>query len=1172
MGCSITYRNKVTKVFEEAGFSGKTLNTEVDNFIANKKKELLGSVKVDSNDSNLFTDVIAEIPLETVGSILGNVIGIDDSFSAEEGVVSEHTKAMMAQAEMLSEVLGADTKIATELKLYANDLQVNKGSYDLDKDIIEATASIVEQGESNAVEVFMHEVMHSLIEKVLRDPKNYQLLLDVRELRKDSLKHNDYTLFLNPNRAPTSVDIDRAKELFRYSHQTTESEFLAYVSTNERVMNSVSKLDMDSTNPIKNTTNIRTRTIVKEFNKAVKKYKFDGKNNQEVAADIYRSLLEAKNRKEAETPITDYIEDKVNKADDWVVGKTEKALGVDMTTVDGVVYESQGWASKFIEGVRDTKYVQQAKAIRPLYDSVLPAITNTASNFNKDFFELFNKTKEEVNKLSVDLKSNAKATMEVNLKLNDVPMEQREAARRVMLDTDISNMYNQEGILGMLKNPSVIDKEIEATIQVGTKKRLSKEVIEAAELLGVKLATGVHVSTDQFINAAEISMKFKSSDAGAIDRLASLYALKYIRKEDAELVVEAIEKHPEAIKHTVDLYRAEIFKLINEVYDGQTLMFEKGWKQDGYTNKKKVEVVSSKDLRKMQKLGYKRVSRGRNEDLSVALGYDMYDMVVDDFTPPRMEGLMSTINIHAEGLSAKKILEDQGLDEVEISTALKKMSKEKVKIIRGKDGLINLDLMPNRGIPIRSSDGSIIDIKYRLSYDDRVKYVGMDSDIAETIASTLGTISHRSTSIATNMKAVDYLLKFRDMYKEDHGKDFVFIRPSSEEELSKGKPYEFADAWDKIPHYTKAYIASKDKGAEGIYVHRSHLNNTFGYDKLSITKFERLKKSPIMHVVATRVEAILQEVTKYSKFVAIVLSPAVILGNHSSNALTTMVLANIGPKDYMKRYKNAWVEIESYLKDINELKRLEQEDVAKKDDSAEAKRLRRNHMQDLAIRVAASPMDILVKDGQHSTIIEDLDIGGVKIKGKSNIKSRDQIRGWISKGYNKLPKNGQKFFDEMYVTEDSATRSLITKLTTYSDLGSKLVVVTKALEDGKKGGSPKMQSVLNELNSVFVNYGHLDSKYVQYANDIGVMEYTKFFMRTMPATARLIAKMPVKMASLAGVGVGVNEVTGYSQSSIIESTFDPFTGLVNRSIIADHRDSVERVGDMMTPAYIGLFI
>jgi len=289
---------------------------------------------------------------------------------------------------------------------------------------------------------------------------------------------------------------------------------------------------------------------------------------------------------------------------------------------------------------------------------------------------------------------------------------------------------------------------------------------------------------------------------------------------------------------------------------------------------------------------------------------------------------------------------------------------------------------------------------------------------------------------------------------------------------------------------------------------------------------------------------------------------------------TTMALAGIkSPLSYATRYVEAWKDIERYLSDSNKLKMLEQEHFAKSGKDVKADKIRLGKIRDLAIRVADNPLDILVRAGQHSTIVEDLNIDGDKIRNKKVIRSKDQIHGWIQKGYDKLPGAGQKLFDELYITENSSTRSFLTKLTTYSDLGAKMVTITKALEEGKKRDTEDMQLLINDLDAAFVNYDHIDSKYVQYLNDIGGVEYTKFFMRTMPAAVKFSAQMPLKMAGFIGINDLMHSTFHTKEiGSIMDSTMDPIQGMINRSMLSPSRDRLDDLGQTLQPALItGLF-
>jgi hypothetical protein len=142
--------------------------------------------------------------------------------------------------------------------------------------------------------------------------------------------------------------------------------------------------------------------------------------------------------------------------------------------------------------------------------------------------------------------------------------------------------------------------------------------------------------------------------------------------------------------------------------------------------------------------------------------------------------------------------------------------------------------------------------------------------------------------------------------------------------------------------------------------------------------------------------------------------------------------------------------------------------------------------------------------------------------------------------FDKIPKPIQNISKGLAMTHDTKMYQLMKELTQMSDLTSRIVVSEFKQSKGMTEGD-----ALNLVDSTFINYDIPSHENVQFADDMGLFMFNKFFFRIQAVLARQVGTHPARFLTL----LGVEQVFG-TQEAIHHSLITPeyFTAKFNNPL------------------------
>ena len=1088
-----------------------------------KLKDVSGTI------SQEIFDLAEELEQEEIGSPVLDKRHADHLFE-----ILSHYHNVLAD---LGKTIDLNGEILEEVMIKGSEQGSNRGSVDP-----ETGKFTIIKGHSkytSRLEVLVHELQHSLIHNAVEArPGLKGRIEDLRNVIRDELGKDGkgYEIFLDGIVDPTSADVARAEEMYQYAFHNPDhgaSEFLAFATTNKQVIKAldlkfknverelISKFDIgDGKSRIKKLLN----SIIKVINSTYAAMTFGDTNPRKAAVALLTQALEASTRsvKEEEASIFDPIFKKVAEGDETIsnlTGNIEKEEK-DVVQILRTDTTKKGY-EKAVGKLWKIGGLSRARSFA-LRNNLFSSLTRNSSNEDiGKFYDLFRQSKKLIDGTVTKIRTVTAKVLNEDFEFAKMSPGKRSAVKRVLFDTDVNAIGSIDEVMDILEN-NKLESEIEA-FSVG----LKPSTIKAAKDLAKLMASNVADTNNIFLNAKMIAKVVEQNEAGAkveqIDKLTSLFALNEMSILDRDLAVGALKENKTGIKKALNLYIEHQKQLTDKAYRGLTEYSVKGQTHDHYLKDKKYYVVNTSDMNELVKKG-KMSNIGKHDELSRILGEDRYVVIGDNIDTAYSEGLMSTVQLRNEGDSLKNILIKEGFTDKE--------ADEKIK-----NEINSTNRNGNNLIPDRDFNGRVYDYRLRIPQSVKEKYLDLDNDIVPTLGSTVANLTHKDEAMITNKASLRHLNKFYNKYKNN--KDFKFVEVSKD---STGKAKEY---WDIMPYYLKNELKAQT-GGEKMFVEESMLIDYFGYKDASLANVPLFNDNIKWKNRVRKLESIAKEIVQNWKKVIVTMTGATITGNLSSNMLVTLQnTTNKTPTWYAKRFTEVWTQLNKYQKEVRDLQRLKLLKEA-------GDKIPENKIKELETSLKKNPVHALMEDGQYTAILEDIDLGMYENKGIL-AGMVDDMLGKV--GDKNRRENTKAILDTLYLNNDSKVYQKLLKLTQYGDIINRVIIHEDNMLNEKMGEKESLRYV----DGLFVNYAYLDNKYIKWLNDMGMLTFTKFFFRTMPAMLRMAAKKPLTIF----LGETSQAVTGIDPETPLDQFYDPFTTLFNKLFVWDQ--PINMLETLLTP-------
>ena len=254
-----------------------------------------------------------------------------------------------------------------------------------------------------------------------------------------------------------------------------------------------------------------------------------------------------------------------------------------------------------------------------------------------------------------------------------------------------------------------------------------------------------------------------------------------------------------------------------------------------------------------------------------------------------------------------------------------------------------------------------------------------------------------------------------------------------------------------------------------------------------------------------RGEQFVGDVVSYAKTTIIVRSMVVGAANIASNFLH-LSLRGIDPITMATKSREKFLEITAYVKNREEIQRLQVELGGRWDEPAKAARLQ-TRIQALEDANRALSIHPLIEAGEFSTISEGLDEADVAIR-------EGRWADYIEAAVDKLPSAAGTVAKNVLMTKDTALFKGLNRMVQYGDFVAKAVLYDHLQKDGMGE-----QEIRDTLIEEFVQYNRLPGRGRDFLESMGLLWFWNYKLRIQKVAVKMLRERPLSSLMLMG-GVG----------------------------------------------------
>lgn len=458
-----------------------------------------------------------------------------------------------------------------------------------------------------------------------------------------------------------------------------------------------------------------------------------------------------------------------------------------------------------------------------------------------------------------------------------------------------------------------------------------------------------------------------------------------------------------------------------------------------------------------------------------------------------------------------------------------------------RDNLNKLDY--NRTIPVMNEMGDVANYRYAMRKSTKDAVLERNNDFSEIMGTIAAGTYDKETGPVQNATAIKALKAVKDLEFAKSPDLFYEIGPKSPDP-------EMRELWALLPDATRKEIRSVF-GNDKIQVRKDSMNIVFGYRKISAASIftrsneqkerkalgmgkhyqdinavqqivvdsleavlstyarygknlsqadaEKYAKQAAMKV--TRAERMWQEVMSETKDLIVIKSISVFMGNVRSN-LSQLVLYGINPVQMVRSHRIALKGATAWMNDSKELEfyKLQLESGSAQDvNEAKANIVR------LEDSMKRNPVRDLIEAGLMPTIVEDVEADADEYSYKSALVRKV---GDLTSKVNPTVVAAAK---QVYMAKNTAMYKSLHRATQLSDFVARYTLYQHLTT---KQDPLSKQAAIDEASDAFVNYDIPMPRSMQYMDDMGLIMFTKYFLRIQRVLMKMGKDHPGKVLGM----------------------------------------------------------
>lgn len=664
------------------------------------------------------------------------------------------------------------------------------------------------------------------------------------------------------------------------------------------------------------------------------------------------------------------------------------------------------------------------------------------------------------------------------------------------------------------------------------------------EVVNENLMMNAHNIANLYGTAQTVDVVVAKQAEQIIDLLVPLYALNYSSKKFMDEVREVLRieaargEGKNGVEATLRLHENLDKESRERNFQGQKTLMMKGYVPEIYNPNVSVEVADAVAGAELEARGYVEkgsVQRDPNDpDQTPLFLYEMRDAGL----APHLTGAISYTGEVAKG-SKKYANQGYSSDPEALSNAsanaLRGAKHANISRLFNAQPYFDPAKVPFAFMaPVLNDKGQVTNYRYLMQEDTKDALLNRNNRFEQLMGALAGSIVDKETTTEQNTKVLESLKEIYDKEFKKNPSSFVHINHNAADP-------EMREMYALLPAETRKAIKAI-WGSNGMMVQYEMLDIVFGYRKLTLSSMfekERVDREGVEKFVGDVVEKMLygyarvklhksvedaekykrraamiirrgeniwQEVVKEVKDIIVVKSTIVLLGNITSN-FSLLIAEGVGISDMIRHHRVALKGATAYLRDTEALHALQTRLATGFTQGNDAEI--QHEITRLEDAIARNPVKELIDAGLMPTIVEDVAIEDDLYSYKAAFTRKvDELTQNVNPRVLSVAK-------QIYMTHDTGMYQFLSRTTQLSDFVARYTLF-QHLTTRKRDPLSRSDAIQRASDS-FVNYDIPMQRQLQYLDDMGVMMFTKYFLRIQRVLFRLVKEHPLQMLMMVGL-------------------------------------------------------
>lgn len=699
----------------------------------------------------------------------------------------------------------------------------------------------------------------------------------------------------------------------------------------------------------------------------------------------------------------------------------------------------------------------------------------------------------------------------------ELTKEEKFGITNILLRTDMASLLNHgfkpKDVLAMLdetkRKKMITDYENKLIDKVGHK---DYDMLQQVYSLAYYMATGN--SKPNMIKSAhgvaiglgsDYQTTFDKMDNEIfemVDVLSSLIALDFKDSEEIKVVQKLSADQSKGLIATLNLHK-ELIQKGRTDFENNPYNYQKGYIPEMVNPYRKVVYATQDEVANYKRKGFEIINELKQDDADDTDGRVL--MIHSEYQPFNyVSGALDMVDTHHRGTPVyEKRVNDKGIREVNKAHLVIRKANAKQR-----PSVSSFDRTGNALIPTYDTQGAILDYHYEMGHTARDVLLERDNSFDELLATLNGGLEFKPEMFNQQKQIAKAIAQDAKQNVAKYPNEYIQLDFNS-------KDPDVQRVIKMIPYSFRAELQKQfGKNAKSYPIHKSMYTATFGYQAYSVVniwdKLDNNKKLNLAENLlrgmfdlafkqnrrkrALQAERIIQDTMTFIKDMIVIRSGGVLLGNILSNTYLLMTLG-INPVRILKDMTFSWRNSKNYRTTVNRIEEINA--LLMTANSTKDKSLLNREKKQLQEALNRNPMKEYMEAGLMSTIVEDLT--------KPNETSyKTELQKKVDSYVDLIPKPISNAINELTIGDGSMLHNFLSEATQFSDLSAKYTLAKYLHENGTD-----KDKAIYEAQLSFINYDIPTNQFLDYMNRMGLMMFTKFFLRFQRVMVKLAYNAPV---------------------------------------------------------------